>query len=129
VIVLDTHVWLWWMSVPEKLSKPARAAIDAAIGIGISTLSAWEVAMLAARGRIGLDRDVALWIRQALAEPRVEPLPPSAEIAVTAALLDSGEFPGDPVDRMIYATAQANSAVLVTRDAAMRAFNPASTVW
>jgi PIN domain nuclease of toxin-antitoxin system len=129
VIVLDTHVWLWWMAVPERLSDRARATIEQAVSIGVSTLSAWEVAMLAARGRIELDREVAIWVRQALAESRVATLAPSAEVTVAAGLLDRTAFPGDPVDRLIYATARAHSATLVTRDAAIRAFDADSTLW
>jgi PIN domain nuclease of toxin-antitoxin system len=129
VIVLDTHAWLWWTAEPERLSAPARAAIEQSSSVGVSTLSAWEVAMLTVRGRITLDREVGLWVRQALADTRVEPLPPSAEVAVAAGLLDAKSFPGDPVDRLIYATAQAARAKLVTRDAAIGAFDPESTVW
>jgi PIN domain nuclease of toxin-antitoxin system len=129
VIVLDTHAWIWWMTDPERLSTVAQEAIAEETNIGISTLSAWEVAMLASRKRIALDRDVGVWVRQALAEPRVEPLPPSADIAVAAGLLDAQSFPGDPADRLIYATARANSAQLVTRDAAIQAFDPQLTVW
>jgi PIN domain nuclease of toxin-antitoxin system len=129
VIVLDTHVWLWWMAAPDRLSTAARETIAEAKSIGVSTLSAWEVAMLAVRGRITLDRQVELWVRQALAERRVEPLAPSADAAVAAGLLDTQSFPGDPIDRLIYATARAAQARLVTRDAAIRAFDPESTVW
>ena len=68
-------------------------------------------------------------LRQALAELRVEPLPPSADIAVAAGLLDAQSFPGDPADRLIYATARANRAQLLTRDAAIQAFDPQLTVW
>jgi PIN domain nuclease of toxin-antitoxin system len=113
----------------KRLSKPARTAIDHASSIGVSTLSAWEVTMLAARGRIALDRDVGLWVRQALADARVEPLPPTTEIAVAAGLLDAKSFPGDPIDRLIYATAQATRARLITRDTAIRAFDPELTIW
>lgn len=129
MIVLDTHAWLWWMAEPERLSEPARTAIDQASSIGVSTLSAWEVAMLTVRGRIALDRDVGLWVKQALADTNVAPLPPSAEIAVAAGLLDAKNFPGDPIDRLIYATAQAARARLVTRDSAIGAFDPESTIW
>jgi PIN domain nuclease of toxin-antitoxin system len=129
VILLDTHVWLWWMAAPHQLSTSAQRAIDQAPVIGVSTLSAWEVAMLATRGRISLDRDVGSWVRQALAEPRVESFAPSADVAVTAGLLDSRGFPGDPIDRLIYATARAARAPLITRDAAIRAYDRESTVW
>jgi PIN domain nuclease of toxin-antitoxin system len=129
VIVLDTHVWLWWMAAPERLSTAARETIAEAKSIGISTLSAWEVAMLAVRKRIALDRPVDLWVRQALTEARVEPLSPSSDIAVAAGLLDTKAFPGDPIDRLIYATARDAHARLVTRDAAIRAFDPELTIW
>lgn len=129
MIVLDTHAWIWWMAAPERLSSAARETIAEASSIGVSTLSAWEVAMLASRQRITLDRDVGTWVRQALTETRVESLPPSAEVAVAAGLLDSHSFPGDPIDRFIYATARATQARLVTRDAAIRAFDPRLTVW
>lgn len=85
--------------------------------------------MLVARGRISLDRDVGLWVRQALAGERVESLAPGAEVAVVAGLLDARSFPGDPVDRLIYATARSTGATLVTRDAAIRSFDSTSTLW
>jgi PIN domain nuclease of toxin-antitoxin system len=129
VIVLDTHAWLWWLDDPARLSATARQAIDGATTIGICTLSALELAMLAVRGRISLDRDVSVWVRQALAFPRVETLAPSADIAVAAALLHRDDFPGDPVDRIIYATARAARAKLVTRDRAIRAFDRQIAIW
>jgi PIN domain nuclease of toxin-antitoxin system len=129
MIVLDTHAWLWWVAQPGKLSRAAHQAIHAANEIGVSTLSAWEVAMLVGKGRISLDRDISTWVRQALALERVVVLPPSAEIAVAAALLDVKEFPGDPADRMIYATARSSGAPLVTRDEALHRFDPRTAVW
>ena len=129
VIVLDTHAWLWWLTTPERLSDAAQAAIDQVPSIGVSTLSAWEIAMLTARGRISLDREVSLWVRQALADARVEPLLPSPEIAVAAGLLDPESFPGDPADRLIYATARSADAPLITRDRAIRRFDPQGTIW
>lgn len=129
MIVLDTHAWLWWVAQPGKLSRAARGAIDAADAIGVSTFSAWEVTMLVQRRRISLDRDVSTWVRQALALERVVALPPSAEIAVAAGLLDAQDFPGDPADRVIYATARASGASLVTRDEALHRFDARTAVW
>ena len=129
MIVIDTHVWLWWMASPDRLSDDAGEAIAAAPAIGVSTVSVWEVAMLAARGRISLDRDVRTWVRRAFAEHRVEPLAPGIEVALDAGALDARAFPGDRADRFIYATARAVEAPLVTRDARIRAFAPSATIW
>jgi len=129
VILLDTHAWLWWLAAPDRLSARAREEIAGAARLGVSTLSAWEIATLHRRGRISLDRDVKLWVREALAEPRVVALAPSADIAIAAASLDPDAFPGDPIDRLIYATARDVDAVLVTRDGALRAFDPQTTLW
>jgi PIN domain nuclease of toxin-antitoxin system len=129
VILLDTHVWLWWLSAPERLSDAAAEAIDRASSIGVSTLSAWEIAMLVTRGRITLDREVSVWVGQALAHARVEPLAPDAEVAVAAGLLNAKSFPGDPVDRLIYATARSAGATLITRDRAILMFDPQGTLW
>lgn len=85
--------------------------------------------MLVTRRRISLDRDVSLWVGQALSDPRVESLAPSAEVAVAAGLLDVRGFPGDPADRLIYATARARGATLITRDEAIRRFDPVATHW
>ncbi len=129
MIVLDTHAWLWWLSAPERLSDAATKAIDQASDIGVSTLSAWEIAMLSVRGRITLDREVSAWVAQGLADARVDPLAPGIQVAVAAGLLDAQAFPGDPVDRLIYATARSIGATLVTRDRAIRKFDPQGTIW
>jgi PIN domain nuclease of toxin-antitoxin system len=129
VIVLDTHAWLWWLTAPEHLSDAAQEAIDQARSIGVSTLSAWEISMLASRGRISLDREVGLWVRQALADARIESLAPNSVVAVAAGLLDAKSFPGDPADRLIYATARSAEATLITRDRAIRTFDPETTLW
>jgi PIN domain nuclease of toxin-antitoxin system len=129
VIVLDTHVWLWWATAPERLSKPARDAIDAVERFGVATISCWEVAMLAESRRIGLDRPVEVWVEQAVADERVEPLPLTSSVAVQAALLGRDGFVGDPADRLIYATARGTGRRLVTRDRALRDFDPRNTIW
>ncbi|HEV3318549.1 MAG TPA: type II toxin-antitoxin system VapC family toxin [Solirubrobacteraceae bacterium] len=129
MIVLDTHAWLWWMADPVRLSDPAREALAQTSSIGVCTLSAWELAMLVIRGRITLDRDISVWVRRALDAHRVEPLAPGADVAVAAGLLDADSFPGDPIDRLIYATARSLDARLVTRDRAIRAFDPTTTIW
>jgi PIN domain nuclease of toxin-antitoxin system len=129
VIVLDTHVWLWWVSDPKLLSDRARTTIEAAATIGVSAISCWEVAMLVLRGRIALDRELDLWIQQALALERIDCIPVDSRVAVAAAQLVESGFPADPADRMVYATAKGRGAPLVTKDAAIRGFDPQLTVW
>lgn len=127
MIVLDTHAWLWWVAEPGKLSSTAAAAIDGAERLGICSISCWEVAMLSERGRIQLDRAVARWVEQALTHPRVVSLPLTPAIAVRAGSL-SDVFPGDPADRIIYATAIENGADLLSRDTAIGRFDPRRTI-
>jgi PIN domain nuclease of toxin-antitoxin system len=129
VIVLDTHAWVWWAAeAPRRLSARARRAIADAPSVGVSAISAWEVAMLVAKGRLDLDRDVLVWIRQALALPRVTLLPLTPEVAVRSTRLGD-RFPGDPADRILVATARELGAALVTKDAALRGVEGVRTVW
>lgn len=84
--------------------------------------------MLVAGGRIRLDRELRHWIRNALAAERVSSIPLDAEIAISAALLPN-DFPGDPADRIIYATARGLGVPLVTKDDRISAFDPPATIW
>jgi PIN domain nuclease of toxin-antitoxin system len=129
VIVLDTHVWIWWLSSPERLSRPARDAIADSPAAGVCTLSVWELGTLVRRGRIELDRALPDWVKGAFNFGGITPIAPDARVALLAAGLSADDFPGDPADRFIYATAQALGTPLVTRDAAIRRFDPAGTVW
>jgi PIN domain nuclease of toxin-antitoxin system len=129
MVVLDTHAWLWWVADRSRLSSHAAAAIEQAGSIGVAAISCWEVAMLVLRGRIELDRDLARWVRQALAQEGVVALPLTPPVALAAALLEREEFAGDPADRMIYATAREAGARLITRDARIREFDPRGTLW
>ena len=128
-VVLDTHVWLWLASDPDRLSSPATEAIGAADTIGVPAICCWEVAMLVQKGRIALDRPPPVWVRAALAAEGILAMPLAPEVAVAAGMLDEKEFPGDPADRMIYATARAAGAALVTRDEKLRSYDPRGTVW
>jgi PIN domain nuclease of toxin-antitoxin system len=128
VIVLDTHAWLWWTAEPRKLSRRMRQELAAADRLGVCTISCYEVAVLARRGRIDLDRSVAEWVGLALTDEGVETLPLTPAVAVAAASLDE-RFPGDSADRIIYATARAQQAQLATKDAAIRRFDRRTTIW
>lgn len=126
MILLDTHAWIWWHSEPRRLSRRARAAIDEAEDVAVAAISTWELAMLAARGRVRLDRDALLWMRQALARERSELLPLTPEVAALSASLT---MQGDPADRIIVATASVHGIALVTKDAAIRSAAEVPTIW
>ena len=128
MIVLDTHAWIWWVIGSDKLSKKAKKVCDSSEILLISAISVWEVAMLVAKERIGFDRDVELWIKQALALPgiRLEPLTPA--IAVRSTRMP-GRMRGDPADRMIAATAMEYGVSLVTCDRHLVDYPHLRTVW
>ena len=117
-LLLDTHVWLWLVAGSPDLSTAARNAIERAAAAGalrIATISLWEIALLAARGRIVLGKSVGLWLDEALADPgpAIDPLSP--RVAVEAWSLPEA-FHRDPADRLIVATARVVNATLMTRD-------------
>jgi PIN domain nuclease of toxin-antitoxin system len=128
VIVVDTHAWIWRATESRGLSAAARRALAEARAIGVPAIGCLEVAVAVARGRLRLDRDVLAWLRLALAMPRVVLLPLVPEIAVAAVELGPS-FPGDPGDRLIFATAVHHRAHLVTKDGQLRKWDRARTVW
>ena len=128
MIVLDTHAWLWWASDPSQLGRLASHEIDRAKQVGIPAICCLEVAGLAARGRIELNRSTLGWLRDALGAERVELLPLTPAVAVKAVDLRRA-FPGDPADRLIVATAILESGLLVTKDERIRQFAGVRTVW
>jgi PIN domain nuclease of toxin-antitoxin system len=128
VIVLDTHAWVWWVAESPKLSSPARAAIGEAPALGVSVMSCWEVAMLVAKGRLGLSVDVSEWIENALARPRVRLLPLDPVTAVASTRLP-GEFHDDPVDRILAATCLQRGLPLVTRDRRIHKWRQIQVIW
>lgn len=117
-LLLDTHIWLWVVAGSPRLSQETRDSIGQSLGGGllrIAAISLWEVAMLAARGRITLGKPASMWLKEALAQPApvVEPL--TAEIAVESCELPDA-FHADSADRIIVATARISNAKLMTRD-------------
>ena len=126
--ILDTHAWIWWVSDPARLGKAARRALQVARHIGVPAICCLEVATLAARGRIVLDRPALEWVLDALAVPRVELMSPTPAVAVRAAGLPAG-FPGDPADRLIVATAIVEAGTLVTKDDRIRLSGTIDTIW
>ncbi len=131
MIVLDTHVWLWWISNPENLSSRAEQAIAQAVkqkGVIISSISTWEIALLVARERLALTIDVRDWIRKTEGLPFVRFMPVDNTIALRSVSLP-GLFHQDPADRIITATAMTMGIPLVTRDNKILSYPHVQTIW
>lgn len=134
MILLDTHVVLWWQAGGGRLSQRAARELARTDTILISPIPCWEIATLLAKGRIGLDREVYTWIRDLFSSnDRITPAPLSPQAAVGAALLGQQGFHGDAADRFLYATAREFSVPLMTKDEQIRQFAEQSgdlkTVW
>jgi PIN domain nuclease of toxin-antitoxin system len=73
VILLDTHIWVWWVSRDAQLTPAQRKHVQdhEATGLGVSVISCWEVSKLVELNRLELRRPVAEWIEQALSYPGV----------------------------------------------------------
>jgi len=117
VIVLDTHVWVWWVHGDERITASQVSVIEDAESdvIGVSAISCWEVAKLLERGRLELSRPLEEWIGLALNYPGIRLIDLSPEIVVASTRLP-GEFHRDPADQIIVATARVNGCPLVTSD-------------
>lgn len=127
-VVLDSHVLHWWTEDSRRVSRAATEAITSAEELFISDISWWELAWLATHQRISVTLPIGSWLTQLAAQVRTVPITPA--IALTAATLPSS-FPGDPSDRLIYATALETGRQLVTKDERLRAYRAprAVTIW
>jgi PIN domain nuclease of toxin-antitoxin system len=123
VILLDTHIWIWWVQDLPKLSAAQLAYLRAAPpnSLGVSVYSVWEVAMLVDKGRITFQRPVADWVRVALSVPDIQLLDLTPEIAIESIFLP-GMFHKDPADRILVATARILDISIVTQDAKILAY-------
>lgn len=121
-VVLDTHIWIWWLTDDKALSTAERNALNdeaSRKGCHLPAICLWEVQMLHSKGRLRLPLPFEAWLAQA-ADPRIlTVLPIDVKIASSLSHLPAS-FHGDAADRMIVATARAHSLPLATRDARIR---------
>ena len=131
MIVLDTHTWIWFISKPEVLSKRAKKAVSAAVeekSVLISSISAWEVALLVIKKRLTLSLDVTDWIAKSESLPFIQFIAVSNSIAIKSVNLPQPLHP-DPADRIIIATALSAGAPLVTKDIKLLNYPHVKTIW
>ncbi len=131
MIVLDTHVLIWWLSNPERLSEKAREIIERSAdknAISISSISTWEIAMLVLRNRLELTMDVRDWIMTAESLPYIQFIPLNNNIVIKSVQLN--DFPSnDHADRIIIATALTLKAPIITRDDTILNYTHIKTIW
>lgn len=127
-VLLDTHVVHWWSAEPNRVSSPARKALESAEELVVAGISWYELAWLARHERIAVTVPIRSWLDGLASQVRTIGVTPA--VADTAVGLPAS-FPGDPADRMIYATAIEHGLHLVTKDQAIRDHDkPRSlTVW
>lgn len=129
MIVLDTHIWIWWVQGDDRLTTPQSQAIqeNETDSLGVSAISCWEVAKLVEKGRLQLPVDLEKWFELALAYPGIELLPISPAISIASTKFPS-DFSHDPADQLIAATAQAYGCSLVTSDAKLLGHSQLQTI-
>ncbi len=127
-MVLDTHVIHWWAAEPNRLSPAATQAVRDADTLAVAAITWYELAWLVRHERILVTIPVRSWLAGLAAHVRTVGITPA--IAATAVSLPA-TFPGDPADRLIYATAIESGWPLVTKDIRMRArpSTRAAVIW
>lgn len=132
MLILDTHILVWWISDDPQLSLRAKAAIEKEIQtegvILISSITSWEVAMLISKNRLTLTMDVDTWLQTVSDIDCVKFVPIDNKVAVESTRLP-GEFHKDPADRMIVALARLLSVPLVTADEKILAYQHVNTIF
>jgi PIN domain nuclease of toxin-antitoxin system len=121
-VVLDTHIWVWWLLPDSPLPDRERKALDRMAtdkAICLPAICQWESQMLHSKGRIELPLPFPNWLRRATAPDMLTVLPLDAEAVIAVNDLPD-TFHGDPADRMIVATARAHDLPLATHDEAIR---------
>ena len=117
MIVLDTHIWVWWIHGASELTDQQKKLIqeNEEPGLGVSMISCWEVAKLIEYNRLILPCPIADWFEQALAYPGIQLLNLTPGIAIESTQLP-GRFHRDPADQIIVATARTYDCPLLTSD-------------
>nr|WP_305792959.1 type II toxin-antitoxin system VapC family toxin [Sedimenticola hydrogenitrophicus] len=129
---MDTHTLIWWVNGDDQLTQKARKAIENELAgdgqVMVSVISAWEIAMLASKGRLALTMDIDDWLETVASIEGVSFASIDTQVAVQSVRLP-GEFHPDPADRLIVALARHHSVPLVTADTKIREYRHVKTIW
>lgn len=128
MIVLDTHIWVWWVQNDVRLTQKHQNWLQQyeSQGLGVSIISCWEVAKLVENSRLTLPVTVEEWITTALPYPGVQLINLTIPIIIESTKLTG--FHRDPADQIIVATARINGCPLLTADAKILAYPDVQTL-
>jgi PIN domain nuclease of toxin-antitoxin system len=114
-LLLDTHIWLWSLGEPQRLSgRVAKALDDRQNELWLSPISIWEAFLLFRKKRVQIDTDFTTWLTTSLSTLPVIDAPLTFEVARTLPALSMSH--GDPADLFLAATAKAFDLTLITAD-------------
>jgi PIN domain nuclease of toxin-antitoxin system len=114
-LLLDTHIWIWYLSGNPNLSATLQIAISEDTNeLWLSPISIWEALLLAEKGRIVLEPNPTQWVQNSLQAIETKEAPLSNDIAILSRQLDLVHQ--DPADRFIAATAVHYGLTLATVD-------------
>ena len=128
MIILDTHIWIWWVDNSQRLNQKYRDCIEEyqSQELGVSIISCWEVAKLVENRKLAFSISVDEWLVAALAYPGVQLLELTIPIIVESTKLTG--FHRDPFDQVIVATARIYSCPLLPVDAKILAYPGVQTL-
>ena len=114
-LVLDSHIWFWWVEQDSRLPKRLRQRIEEGFEtLAISSASIYEIVLQIQRGRIAISLPLEEWLHAATVEAEITVFDANPAIASQAALLPLHH--GDPLDRIIIASALHHDALLASVD-------------
>lgn len=116
MIILDTHIWIWWVQGDTRLTQEYQDWLQEyqSQGLGVSIFSCWEVAKLVENNRLLLPDSVDNWLAIALAYPGIQLIDLTLPIVIESTKLVG--FHRDPADQIIVATARIYQCPLLTAD-------------
>ncbi len=128
MIVLDTHIWVWWVQQDARLTQAHHRWLQTyqSSGLGVSLYSCWEVAKLVEYERLVLPRPLEGWFTSALAYPGVRLLDLTLPILIESTRLQG--FHKDPADQIIVATARLLAVPILTADTKILGYDGVQTL-
>lgn len=126
-LLLDTHIWLWYVLGDEQLSSDLRSLMEQPnTELWLSPISVWETLILAEKGRIVFNTKPETWVMKYLRQLKLKEAKLTYEIAILSRKLQFNHQ--DPADRFLAATAVAGNLTLATIDKRLRELDWLSTV-